>query len=114
MHGDSIHSEGSHSGGPNNTVTPLISQFTRPYFAAKPIDVETPRGLIRLDYGEFESPVPDILVKGLLKGFFNEETTILPQIVSERVSAYMKWTRKVVIPGKRVVLAQGVFPLLAP
>ncbi len=111
LHGDSNHSEASHLGAAKLSVTPLITELSKdPCFAAKPIDLETP-GLIRLDYGEFESPVPDILVKGLLKGFLDEETTIQPQIVSERVAAYMKWTRKVAISGKRIVLGQGVFPL---
>ncbi len=110
LHGEVAHSE-SGLNGAKNTLVPLISELAQdPCFVAKPIDVETP-GLIRLDYGEFESPVPDILVKGLLKGFLDEETTVLPQIVSERVAAYMKWTRKVSISGKRIVLAQGVFPL---
>lgn len=111
LQGDSNHSEAGHSGSSKLSVTPLITELSKdPCFAAKPVDLETP-GLIRLDYGEFESPVPDILVKGLLKGFLDEETTILPQIVSERVAAYMKWTRKVAISGKRIVLGQGVFPL---
>lgn len=92
-------------------LSPLLQKLAAdPVFAAKPIDLEEP-GLIRLDYGEFEAAVPDILVKGLFKGFLDEETAILPQIVSERVAAYMKWTRKVSLPGKRIVLAQGVFPL---
>jgi hypothetical protein len=53
------------------------------------------------------------LVKGLLKGFLDEETTVLPQIVSERVSAYMKWTRKVAHSRQaRSVLAQGRFSSL--
>jgi aspartate/methionine/tyrosine aminotransferase len=89
----------------------LIASLAKdPVFAAKPVDLNDPE-LIRLDYGEFEAPVPDILVKGLLKGFLDDETAILPQIVSERVAAYLKWTRKVSVSGKRIVLAQGVFPL---
>jgi len=94
-----------------SALSPLLIELALdPVFAPKPVETDHP-DLIRLDYGEFEAPVPDILVKGLFKGFLDEETAILPQIVSERVAAYMKWTRKVSLPGKRIVLAQGVFPL---
>ena len=96
---------------------PLLSKLTAelaadPVFAAKPVDPELP-SIIRMDYGEFETAVPDILVKGLFKGFLEEtdEAGILPQIVSERVCAYMKHTRHVQLPRQRVVLGQGVFPL---
>lgn len=92
-------------------LSELIQELAAdPVFAPKPIDLETP-GLLRLDYGEFEAPVPDILVKGLFKGFLDNENTFLPEIVSDRVCAYMKWTRKVSLSPNRVTLAQGVFAL---
>ena len=92
-------------------LSPLIQELAAdPVFAPKPIDLETP-GLLRLDYGEFEAPVPDILVKGLFKGFLDNENTFLPEIVGDRVCAYMKWTRKVTLSPNRVTLAQGVFAL---
>jgi len=100
---------------------PALSALTRelagdPVFAPKPVPVEYPEvnpELIRMDYGEFETAVPDILVKGLFKGFLeeNDDAGILPQIVGERVCAYMKHTRHVQLPRQRVVLGQGVFPL---
>jgi len=99
----------------------LLSPLTRelagdPVFTPKPVPVEYPEvdpQLIRMDYGEFETAVPDILVKGLFKGFLeeNDDAGILPQIVGERVCAYMKHTRHVQLPRQRVVLGQGVFPL---
>lgn len=92
-------------------LSELIQELAAdPVFAPKPIDLETP-GLLRLDYGEFEAPVPDILIKGLFKGFLDNENTFLPEIVSDRVCAYMKWTRKVTLSPNRVTLAQGVFAL---
>jgi len=83
-----------------------------PVFAPKPINAED-SDVIRMDYGEFETSVPDILVKGLFKGFLEESDDggILPDIVGERVCAYMKHTRHVNLPRQRVVLGQGVFPL---
>jgi aspartate/methionine/tyrosine aminotransferase len=83
-----------------------------PVFAPKPIDPEGP-SVIRMDYGEFETAVPDILVKGLFKGFLEEggDSAVLTQIVRERVCSYMRHTRHVQLGPERVVLAQGVFPL---
>ncbi|MBS1990468.1 MAG: aminotransferase class I/II-fold pyridoxal phosphate-dependent enzyme [Cyanobacteria bacterium SZAS LIN-3] len=94
-------------------LSALTTELARdPVFAPKPVDVDDP-DLIRMDYGEFETAVPDILVKGLFKGFLeeNDDAGILPEIVSERVCAYMKHTRHVQLPRQRVVLGQGVFPL---
>lgn len=92
-------------------LTPLIEELEHdPVFLPKPVDVEDP-GLIRLDYGEFECAPPDILIKSLFKGFIDEETELLPHIVQERVCAYVKFTRHVTVSPRRIVLAQGVFPL---
>ncbi len=81
-----------------------------PVFNAKPIDAES-EDVIRLDYGEFEAPVPDAIVKGLFKGFLEPHNEGLEELVTERVSAYMQATRHVEVDSKRVVLSQGVYPL---
>lgn len=83
-----------------------------PVFAAKPIDLAN-KDLIRLDYGEFEYPVPDLLVKGLLKGFLESRSDSLPQILKERIVAYVKKTRHANISTESVVIGQGVFPLVS-
>lgn len=102
------HHKADQSSGELSSLVKELAQD--PVFAPKPIELDTP-GLIRLDYGEFEAPVPDILVKGLFKGFLESENNFLSEIVGDRVSAYMKWTRKVSVAPGRVTLAQGVFPL---
>lgn len=100
-----------------NELTPLIKEIDKhPVFVPKPVDPDAPEGagLIRLDYGEFECAPPDILVKNLFKGFIDEETAYLSQIVplvQERVCAYLKFTRHVGVAPRRIVLAQGVFPV---
>lgn len=92
-------------------VSELIRSIEQdPVFLPKPVDPEG-ANIIRLDYGEFEAPPPDILVKSLFKGFIDEETAVLPQIVQERVCSYVNFTRHVGTTPRRVVLAQGVFPL---
>lgn len=82
-----------------------------PVFAPKPIELST-SGLIRLDYGEFEYPVPDLLVKGLLKGFLESRSDSLTEIIHERIAAYVLKTRHATIEPDSVVLGQGVFPLI--
>ena len=81
-----------------------------PVFKAKPINAEGPE-VIRMDYGEFESPVPDAIVKGLFKGFLEPHNDGLDKLIAERISAYIRATRHVEITPERVVLSQGVFPL---
>lgn len=94
-----------------STVSTLIEEIGKDaVFQPKPLDVET-RGLIRLDYGEFETAPPDILVKGLFKGFIDVETPCPPQVLHERVASYLKFTRHAQVEPERIVLAQGVFPL---
>lgn len=80
-------------------------------FAAKPVPLDTP-GLIRMDYGEFEAPVPDSIFKGLIHGFLDEISGGWPDIVRQRVSSYLQVTRGQTVDPARVVLGQGVFPLL--
>jgi len=82
-----------------------------PTFAPKPVSVET-EGLIRLDYGEIESSVPDLLIKGAIKGLLEVPADGLPELVKDRVRSYVKVTRGVAVSSDRIVLAQGVFPLL--
>ncbi|MBU6450143.1 MAG: aminotransferase class I/II-fold pyridoxal phosphate-dependent enzyme [Cyanobacteria bacterium REEB67] len=108
------------TGEGGRAILPPLSSLTKklarhPVFAPKPVDPEA-SGMIRLDYGEFETAVPDILVKGLFKGFLVEgeseaQADQLPHIVAERVCAYLRHTRHVQIERQRVVLGQGVFPL---
>lgn len=103
-------SEAGQSCGKLSALTGRLAQD--PVFAPKPIDPDQP-SVIRMDYGEFETAVPDILLKGLFKGFLEEsdEAGILPLIVRERVCSYMRHTRHVQLGPERVLLAQGVFPL---
>lgn len=81
-------------------------------FAPKPISVEDPE-LIRLDYGELEQHVPDLLLKGLIKGFVEEPSEALPSMMRHRASSYVATTRGVLVTPDRIALGQGVFPLLA-
>jgi aspartate/methionine/tyrosine aminotransferase/methylase of polypeptide subunit release factors len=83
-----------------------------PVFLPKPIDPEE-RGVLRLDYGEFEAPVPAPIVKGLVKGFLEPGSSAVADVVPSRVAAYLKFTRHVTVTEDRIVLGQGVFPLLA-
>lgn len=82
-----------------------------PVFHDKPIPLET-EGLIRFDYGEVEAPVPELLIKGLFKGFFEEGFESLPSLIKHRVDAYLRSTRDVSVGSERIVLGNGVFPLL--
>jgi len=56
---------------PEAADTTFSKEFSRvlkdPVFARKPVEPESST-LIRFDYGELEAPVPDILVKGMVKG----------------------------------------------
>ncbi|MBX9725143.1 MAG: aminotransferase class I/II-fold pyridoxal phosphate-dependent enzyme, partial [Candidatus Obscuribacterales bacterium] len=89
----------------------FMSVAADPVFDAKPIDLEQP-DLIRLDYGEFEAPVPNLLVKGLLKGFLESRSDALPEMMQQRVASYVLKTRHATIDPCSVVLGQGVFPLV--
>jgi len=85
-------------------------------FAPKPIDVEHPhKDLIRLDYGEFEHEVPDLLIKGLIKGFVEPSASgqKMKEVMRSRIAAYLKHTRNADINQNQIALGQGVFPLLA-
>src|SRR4030095_104349 len=82
-----------------------------PVFATKPVPVET-QGLIRLDYGELEAAVPDLLIKGAIKGLLEVPVQGLPEMVRDRVRSYLNKTRGVERSPERIVLAQGAFPLL--
>lgn len=85
-----------------------------PVFFPKPVDVEHPDpDLIRLDYGEFEHEVPDLLLKGLIKGFVEPSSPLLKDVMKNRVAAYIKATRKISVSPSSIALGQGVFPLLA-
>lgn len=81
-----------------------------PSFAPKPISSHE-EGLIRLDYGEFEHPVPNILVKGLIKGFVEPGSDVLAETVKYRITSYLDLTRRVMVVPDRIALAQGAFPL---
>ncbi|MBZ0188992.1 MAG: pyridoxal phosphate-dependent aminotransferase, partial [Candidatus Obscuribacterales bacterium] len=100
--------------GNSKDISPERSEFIEaandPVFAPKPVSTEDP-DLIRLDYGEFEHSVPDLLVKGLIKGFVEPHSRVLPDVVRNRVASYMAATRRCLILPDRISLAQGVFPL---
>lgn len=81
-----------------------------PVFAPKSICPES-ADVVRFDYGELEYPVPDLLVKGLIKGFLEMPAVEISEIVNSRVSAYLRKTRETGVEVSRLVLAQGVFPL---
>jgi aspartate/methionine/tyrosine aminotransferase/methylase of polypeptide subunit release factors len=94
-------------------LTPWFKQIAAdPAFAPKPINPEDP-AVVRFDYGEFEAPVPGLLVKGLIKGFLEPSTAAVEDVVISRVQSYLKFTRGAGVPEERIVLGQGVFPLLA-
>jgi aspartate/methionine/tyrosine aminotransferase len=88
----------------------FIKAAADPVFSPKPIDPEG-NDVIRLDYGEFEAPVPDAIVKGLFKGFLESQNHGLEELVKGRVSAYLKTTRQICAEPQKLVLSQGVFPL---
>ena len=100
------------NGKPNKgSFTTWFEEIARdPVFDPKPIDVDD-QDVLRLDYGEFEAPVPAALVRGLIKGFLEPQSENLPAIMRSRVQAYLKFTRHINITDERIVLAQGVFPL---
>ncbi len=81
-----------------------------PTFAPKPVSTQDP-DLIRLDYGELDASVPNILIGGLIKGFIDEPNTSLPSLLRLRVARYLEATRNSLVTPDRIVLAQGVFPL---
>ncbi|HEY9790139.1 MAG TPA: aminotransferase class I/II-fold pyridoxal phosphate-dependent enzyme [Candidatus Obscuribacterales bacterium] len=82
-----------------------------PAFAPKPIDPED-ADVLRFDYGEFEAPVPNALLRGLIKGFLEPVKSGLPEVVKSRIAAYVDFTRGVKVSESRIALGQGAFPLL--
>lgn len=100
------------------TVETADIQFTEefevassdPTFAPKPVSSATP-GLIRLDYGEFEYPVPDLLIKGLIKGFVEPQSEALVETVKNRAASYIAYTRNAMVVPDRIAIAQGAFPI---
>ncbi len=99
-----------HAEAPTSFTREFASAAGDPVFAAKPVPVET-EDLIRLDYGEFEAAVPDLLIKGAIKGLLEQPVQGLPDLVRDRVRSYLKQTRAAEVLTDRIVLAQGVFPL---
>lgn len=94
-------------------VLPLIEELAAdPVFAPKPISLDDER-LIRFDYGEVEYPVPELLIKGVFKGFLEHDSALLPAVVRHRVKAYLETTRRTTVNEDNIVLGKGVFPLLA-
>lgn len=94
-------------------VLPLIKEIADdPVFAPKPISLDDDR-LIRFDYGEVEHPVPELLIKGVFKGFLEQDSDLLPSVVRHRVKAYLESTRRTDVDENRIVLGKGVFPVLA-
>lgn len=92
-------------------LTERFHEISRdPVFAPKPVDPET-IDCIRFDYGEFEFPIPDLLVKGLIKGFIESPAGGIVDIMRSRVGSYLRKTRGSEVDPSRIVLAQGVFPL---
>lgn len=97
----------------NGRVAKLIEEISAdPVFAPKPISLEDER-LIRFDYGEVEYPVPELLIKGVFKGFLEQDSDLLPSVVRHRVKAYLEFTRRTTVSEERIVLGKGVFPVLA-
>jgi aspartate/methionine/tyrosine aminotransferase/methylase of polypeptide subunit release factors len=94
------------------SLAPWFTEICRDAaFAPKPIDPEEP-ALVRMDYGEFERVVPDVIVRGLIKGFLEPAVPKLSALVKSRVAGYMNFTRSVEVSPERIVLGQGAFPLL--
>ena len=82
-----------------------------PIFAPKPINPDD-ADVIRLDYGEFEADIPDLLLKGLVKGFLESGSEDLSLVVQHRVAAYLNYTRQIEVDPRCIALGQGSFPLL--
>ncbi|HEY9867570.1 MAG TPA: aminotransferase class I/II-fold pyridoxal phosphate-dependent enzyme [Candidatus Obscuribacterales bacterium] len=99
------------AGGSMNFADRFSAAAADPVFYPKPVSPGNEH-LIRLDYGELEAPVPDLLVKGVIKGLLEAPVERLPDLVTQRVQAYLKRTRGVHVAPERIVLGQGVFPLL--
>ena len=79
-------------------------------FKPKPISTDDDE-VIRLDYGEFEYPVPDLLVKGLIKGFVETRSEALVETLKIRTSSYIARTRDSLVVPDRIAIAQGAFPI---
>lgn len=95
------------------TLTPWFQEISRDaVFSPKPIDATNP-AVVRLDYGEFEAPVPGAIVRGLIKGFLEPTSLDISRVVLSRVQEYLKFTRGANVAEDQIVLGQGVFPLLA-
>lgn len=88
----------------------FIEASKDPSFAPKPISTKD-KDLIRFDYGEFEHSVPDLLVKGLIKGFVEPHSDVLAETVKYRITSYLAHTRRAMVVPDRIALAQGAFPL---
>src|SRR5262249_15219631 len=95
---------------PSSFVEPFSAVARDPLFAPKPIDICQP-DVIRLDYGEFEAPVPNALVKGLVKGFLEGPAEGLSALMKNRIVSYLDATRNSRVPEDRIVVSQGAFPL---
>lgn len=93
---------------------PFTDQFksvaTDPVFAPKPVSPDTD-GLIRLDYGEFEYPAPDLVLRGLIKAFLETRSEGLASVLCSRINAYLVKTRHAEFDPACIVPAEGVFPL---
>lgn len=81
-----------------------------PVFAPKPVDPQMD-GIIRLDYGEFEYPAPDLVLRGLIKAFLETRSEGLASVLCSRISAYLVKTRHAEFDQSCIVPAEGVFPL---
>lgn len=82
-----------------------------PVFGPKPDGLNDEREVVRLDYGEFEAPVPSALVRGIIKGFLEPHSDDVSEIVRSRVQSYLRFTRGCSVAENRIVLGAGVFPL---
>jgi aspartate/methionine/tyrosine aminotransferase len=81
-----------------------------PAFAPAP---EPPEGVIRLDYGENEYPVPRRLVAGVLSGLLEPPQPGLPAAVRRAASAYVRETRGGTFAPEAIAVGAGCVTLLA-
>jgi len=82
-----------------------------PAFAPKVFRAEDPE-LVRLDYGENEGPMPQVLVEGLIAALSMPHGAGKAHGLAEAVVAFLLETRAARYAPEDVVLGQGVWPLV--
>jgi aspartate/methionine/tyrosine aminotransferase/SAM-dependent methyltransferase len=82
-----------------------------PALAPPCFDLSDPE-LIRLDYGENESAIPNVLIAGLMTACVARRGEAGQPPLADAVAAFLLETRGIRYDARSIVLAQGVWPLL--